>query len=169
MVKKPAAVEKRPAAVESTRLRKRSSGVHVWGKKRSSGVRTGPSAYALQKVTIKKQAKQLKKQAAEFKASGGQILDRKKSDANSWIWNIILNKGIHRIANKNTSRSELHEIKSNRICNTHQMQTKTKTVAVAVLHLMCCICCVASAVLHLLCCICCVAFAVAFAVCYTFD
>jgi hypothetical protein len=32
-------------------------------------------------------------------------------------------------------------------------------VAFAVLHLLCCICCVESAVSHLLCCICCAAFA----------
>lgn len=161
-MKRPAAKSpSQPMAAEQPRKKRRSGTC-------SSGERKGPSAYALQKVTIKKQQKQLKKQAAEFKAAGGQILDRKKGNTNSWLWDTILNEGIHQIANKNTSHSALHEIKSNIICNTQQVQTKTKIVAVAVLHFLCCICCVASAVLHLLCCICFVAFAVAFAVCYRF-
>ena len=44
----------------------------------SSGVRTGPSAYALQKIVIKKQEKQLKKQATEVKALCGQLVERKQ-------------------------------------------------------------------------------------------
>ena len=44
----------------------------------SSGVRTGPSAYALQKIVIKKQEKQLKKQATEVKALCGQLLEREQ-------------------------------------------------------------------------------------------